>query len=253
MVYIFTLLLYSFMGSIRREISWAFSYGVHETMSHLTLIRQWRDESVLDFVKFFRDIKNWCFHSSISKRDLTNSALNGLCSSIKGKLEYSKFLTVISCCKSLLVSKFVWKMLLMFIEQIILTWMPQNAVMISRTMKIRVSHCWVCWVAQNKSVSCPSVKLIHKNRQEGMKLTFHSAKCYRIFDCLLKKVILNSCILFHHLMSSKEGLIASGTTIFLMRLMIVMFSVGRSNCLLTLVGICTFMTNSFHHRRNKNS
>jgi len=64
-----------------------FYNGVHETrLFHLTSIRQERDESILDFVKCFRDIKNRCFHLMISKRDLTDLCFVGLRSSIKDKL-----------------------------------------------------------------------------------------------------------------------------------------------------------------------
>ena len=40
--------------------------------------------------------------------------------------------------------------------------------------------------AENKLVTCPSLKLIHKNRNEEMKFTFDFSKCDRIFDELLK-------------------------------------------------------------------
>ena len=64
-----------------------FYNGVHETrLFHLTSIRQERDESILDFVKCFRDIKNRCFHLMIYKRDLTDLCFVGLRSSIKDKL-----------------------------------------------------------------------------------------------------------------------------------------------------------------------
>jgi hypothetical protein len=42
------------------------------------------------------------------------------------------------------------------------------------------------WPAENKLVTCPSLKLIHKNRNEEVKFTFDFSKCDRIFDELLK-------------------------------------------------------------------
>jgi hypothetical protein len=42
------------------------------------------------------------------------------------------------------------------------------------------------WPAQNKLVTCPSLKPIHKNRNEEVKFTFDFSKCDRIFDELLK-------------------------------------------------------------------
>jgi hypothetical protein len=65
-----------------------------QKLSHLTSIGQGRDESMLNFVKQFRDIKNRCFHLAILESDLTDLALNGLCSSIKEKLEHYEFLTI---------------------------------------------------------------------------------------------------------------------------------------------------------------
>ena len=42
------------------------------------------------------------------------------------------------------------------------------------------------WPAENKLVTCPSLKPIHKNRNKEMKFTFDFSKCDRIFDELLK-------------------------------------------------------------------
>jgi hypothetical protein len=56
-----------------------FYNGVHKTrLSHITLVHHWRDESILDFVKRFRDIKNVCFHLIIYERDLTDLAFEQL-------------------------------------------------------------------------------------------------------------------------------------------------------------------------------
>jgi hypothetical protein len=42
------------------------------------------------------------------------------------------------------------------------------------------------WPAENKMVTCPSLKPIHKNRGEEIKFTIDFSKCDRIFDELLK-------------------------------------------------------------------
>ena len=42
------------------------------------------------------------------------------------------------------------------------------------------------WPAENKLVTCPSLKPIHKNQNEEMKFTFDFSKCDRIFDELSK-------------------------------------------------------------------
>jgi hypothetical protein len=42
------------------------------------------------------------------------------------------------------------------------------------------------WLAENKMVTCPSLKPIHKNRGEEMKFTFDFSKRDQIYDELLK-------------------------------------------------------------------
>ena len=42
------------------------------------------------------------------------------------------------------------------------------------------------WLAENKLVTCPFLKSIHKNRNEEMKFTFDFSKYDRIFNELLK-------------------------------------------------------------------
>jgi hypothetical protein len=72
-----------------------FYTGIHETrLSHLASVRQGRDESVLDFVKRFIEIKNRCFHLMISKRDLTDLCFAGLHPSIRDKFEHHEFVNV---------------------------------------------------------------------------------------------------------------------------------------------------------------
>ena len=53
----------------------------------LALVRQGRDESVFDYFKRFKEIKNRCFSLSISDKDSIDVALGGLHSYLKEKLE----------------------------------------------------------------------------------------------------------------------------------------------------------------------
>jgi hypothetical protein len=57
------------------------------------------------------------------------------------------------------------------------------------------------WPAQNKPVTCPSFILIHKNRQEDIKIAFDPAKCHIIFDELLTNGYIK---LFHAIPSLEE-------------------------------------------------
>ena len=63
-------------------------------MSHLTSVRQSRDESVNDYIRRFRDTKNRCFSVNIAEKDLADLAFNGLRSHIKERLEGYDFFTV---------------------------------------------------------------------------------------------------------------------------------------------------------------
>ena len=66
--------------------------GVQETrLSHLTSVRQGHSESVLEFFRRCKEIKNRCFHFMISERDLVDICFNGLHHKIKEKLEHIQF------------------------------------------------------------------------------------------------------------------------------------------------------------------
>jgi hypothetical protein len=60
----------------------------------LTLVGQGRDESVNDYVWRFRDTKNRCFNLTISKKDMTNLAFNGLRSYLQENLDGHTFITL---------------------------------------------------------------------------------------------------------------------------------------------------------------
>jgi hypothetical protein len=49
-------------------------------LSHLTSVKQKHDETVVDYIKRFRDMKTRCFSLTIYDKDLSNLAFNGLCS-----------------------------------------------------------------------------------------------------------------------------------------------------------------------------
>ena len=63
-------------------------------LSHLTSVKQMRDESVTDYIRRFRETKNQCFNVNLAEKDLADLAFNGLRSHIKEKLEGNDFFTV---------------------------------------------------------------------------------------------------------------------------------------------------------------
>ena len=69
-----------------------FYSGDNETkLTDLTSAKQGRDESIHEYFKRFKDVKNRCFNLTLSEKDLVDLALAGLCSSYKEKLDGSSF------------------------------------------------------------------------------------------------------------------------------------------------------------------
>ena len=67
-----------------------FYNGDHETkLTDLTSVRHGRDESIQEYFKKFKDIKNRCFNLSLSEKDLVDLALAGIRSSYGEKLDDS--------------------------------------------------------------------------------------------------------------------------------------------------------------------
>ena len=60
----------------------------------LTSVRQGRDESIHEYFKKFKDIKNRCFNLSLSEKDLVDLALAGLRSNYREKLDGSNFYSI---------------------------------------------------------------------------------------------------------------------------------------------------------------
>jgi len=72
-----------------------FYSGDNETkLTDLTSIRQGRDESIHEYFKRFKYIKNRCFNLSLSEKDLIDLALAGLRSSYREKLDGSSFYSI---------------------------------------------------------------------------------------------------------------------------------------------------------------
>jgi hypothetical protein len=57
------------------------------------------------------------------------------------------------------------------------------------------------WPSKAKSHACAPLKLVHKNRQEDLKLTFDVSKCDKTFDALLRDNMIKSSHVICRLMS----------------------------------------------------
>jgi hypothetical protein len=63
-------------------------------LAYLTSVRQSHDESVLDYFKRFKEIKNQCFNLTISEKNLADLALQGMHSYLREKLEGRIYLSL---------------------------------------------------------------------------------------------------------------------------------------------------------------
>jgi hypothetical protein len=165
-----------------------FYSGAQETrLSHLASVHQEHDELVVDFFKRFREIKNRCFHLMISERDLTDLCFAGLHFSIRDKLEHYEFHNVNQLMqKAVLVESHLKESCdaykshrynMHFIGDCSDDSDDDNKESLAAEIK---------WPAKNKLVTCPSLELIHKNRNEEVKFTYDFSKFDRNFDELLK-------------------------------------------------------------------
>jgi hypothetical protein len=64
-------------------------------LSHLTAVKQKHNESTTEYIRRFRDTRNWCFNLNISDKDLPDLAYSGLTPHLKDKLESHIFSDVI--------------------------------------------------------------------------------------------------------------------------------------------------------------
>jgi hypothetical protein len=62
---------------------------------NLTSVKQGKDETVSNYLKRFKEVKNRCFNLSISDSDLANLAAKGLKSTLRERLEAVNFILLI--------------------------------------------------------------------------------------------------------------------------------------------------------------
>jgi hypothetical membrane protein len=74
-------------------------------LSHLTVIKQKHNEPVVDYIRRFRDTRNWCFNLNIYDKDFANLAYSGWSPHLKEKLESYIFSMLVKSCKGLWIEK----------------------------------------------------------------------------------------------------------------------------------------------------
>ena len=80
-------------------------------LTNLILVKQKYNESVSEYIRRFRDVKNRCFSLIIAEKDLADIAFSGLLVHIKDRLEGQEFLDINQVLQKALVQETVLKML----------------------------------------------------------------------------------------------------------------------------------------------
>jgi hypothetical protein len=78
------LILYLLRVQLEQKFHEYFYFGDTELrLSHLTIIKQKHHESIVDYIRRFRDTRNQWFNLNISDNDLVDLAYSGLLSYLK--------------------------------------------------------------------------------------------------------------------------------------------------------------------------
>jgi hypothetical protein len=153
----------------------------------LTSLRQKYTETVSDYLKRFREVRNRCYNLTIAEKDLADLAFVSLMSYLKDKLDGQEFSDT---------------------NQLLQRALPyENCAKSSRfwdsTNKDKEAHhvhfledehddeegneiCVAEWVEnpRGKPISCSFLKP-NEGRRDGIRYTFDVSKCDRLFDLLL--------------------------------------------------------------------
>jgi hypothetical protein len=151
-------------------------------LTDLTSVRQNKEESVSDYLKRFKEVKNLCFNLSLTDSDLVDLVARGLIPAIRDRFEGVEFHTL----ANVLVRGMAQKLKLNkekehskprrsnvhVVEYDSDSSDDENEVYVAEFV----------WLSKSKATFCASLKSATKGRQEELKFTFDVSKCDRIFD-----------------------------------------------------------------------
>jgi hypothetical protein len=155
-------------------------------LTDLTSVRQRKEESVFDYLKRFKEVKNHCFNLSLTDSDLADLAARGLRPTIRDRLEGVEFHTL-----AIVLVRGMAQELKLNKEKEHPKPRRSNVHVIeydsdSSDDENEVYVAEFVWPSKSKASSCASLKPTTKGWQEELKFTFDVSKCDRIFDELLK-------------------------------------------------------------------
>jgi hypothetical protein len=162
-----------------------FYNGISEAkLADLTSVRQTRNESVSDYFKRFKEIKNRCFNLTISEKDHADLTFQGMRSYLREKLEGHIYLSLTQLQQFASVQENQIKNTKEIVRPSCREVHVVEHSSDDESNKVLTGE--FDWPSKAKSLACDVLKPIHKNRQDDIKYTFDVAKCDKIFDGLHK-------------------------------------------------------------------
>jgi hypothetical protein len=170
-----------------------YSNDIELRLSHLTAIKQKHNEPITDYIRRFRDTRNWCLNLNISDKDLTDLAYSGLSSYLREKLESHVFSKVSQVLQKALdyESRAKESSSVARSSDKLRNDCPINMVEYGSESSDddEADMCiaeW-SWASKFKPFICSSLNLTSKSRQDEIRFIFDVTKCDMIFDYLLQE------------------------------------------------------------------
>jgi hypothetical protein len=179
-------------------------------LSHLTSIKQKHNEPAADYIRRFRDNRNWCFNLNISNNDLAGLAYSGLSPHLKEKLESHVYSDVSQVLQRALDYESRAKESRSFPRTSDKPRNERHVNMVEYSSELsddeEADMCvaeW-SWRFKSKPFVYSSLKPTSKSWQDEMHYTFDIAKYHRIFDYLLQEKQIK--LLSNHVIPSPKQL-----------------------------------------------
>jgi hypothetical protein len=160
-------------------------------LSDLTSLRQKYTETIFNYLRRFREVRNWCYNLTIVEKDLADLAFAGLTLYLKDKLDGQEFFDT---------NQFLQRVL-PYENRAKSSWFRDSANKDKEKRHVNIVDeeadeeegkevCVAEWVEKpgDKPISCSLLKP-DGGRREEMRYTFDVSKCDRLFDLLLRGVI----------------------------------------------------------------
>jgi hypothetical protein len=140
-------------------------------------LRQEKDESVSDYIRRFRDMRNQYFQIYLTDKQLAGIAFDGLRYYLKEKLERIQFFTLAQLHQKALACESRSKELVKTVHHNV--HIVEHNQSSSNDEPKEVYTAEIVWPEQAKSSACSSLQSVQKKRHEEIKFTFNVGKCVR--------------------------------------------------------------------------